>query len=168
MLGINLISVASAIDWQKISGLEDSDTGSETFEEGLSQAFANYEILFSVQTMFAYIEFGVLWLLCLWHFWVAFRLRVTWAMRLSWALVSILTLGDWFYFPYPLGYNEVFRTLAEWNAGSIVLPLLPWIVLFLLWIYRPHYFYTINGYRRHRKLQGNVSVSTVDDAVKVM
>jgi len=120
--------------------------------------------LLSAEFAMAIIEFVVLWILCLWHLWVAYRLHLSWIPRVSWLLVAGLNFGNIMFFP-PLNLwttnstivLKIFWTSGQYLAAGVLLPLLPWIVLFLMWIVRPQYFYTIRDYRKeyqkHRREQ---------------
>lgn len=102
----------------------------------------------------SWAEFGFIFILCIWHLWVAVRLRPAWMLAAAWLGITTTNLlctvlqgllfstgyGDW---------------TSEWPFVTYltILQLLPWIALFLLWVFKPQLFFTIAEYRKRQRLR---------------
>ncbi|KAK3070991.1 hypothetical protein LTR53_009474 [Teratosphaeriaceae sp. CCFEE 6253] len=87
----------------------------------------------------SWIELGLLCTAGLWHFWVAARLWPAWRLLGAWFALLCLTL-------VPILLHSL-----SWLPDYGLLTLLPWLALFLLWVLKPSYFYSVAEYRRHRR-----------------
>lgn len=104
--------------------------------------------LFWAQYIFTIMEFITLSMLSTWHIWVAARLRAGWVFTLGWFVILSFNVST-----FTLKYTAYNLAYSEWIVVMVIVPLLPWATLFVLWIFRPQYFYTVGGYCRHRRLR---------------
>lgn len=136
ILGINLMPIGQIVDWLKYD--ETGDYKSADVADNL--IFAQFVITMT--------EFSILFILCSWHLWVAARLKIGWA-SIGWLLILALNLLN-----FTLVWIPLLGLIYDgYVAISIIMALIPWVTLFLLWIFRPQYFYTIGEYRRRRMQQ---------------
>jgi len=78
-------------------------------------------------------------------------------MPLFWTLVFLLNgLSFCQSEPFEL-LTWYIENWAGYETISIIIPLLPWIIMFLFWIIRPVYFYTIGEYKRQLRLRKALS-----------
>lgn len=95
-----------------------------------------------------WIPLGLYWLLALWHLFVAWRLRLK---HLAYYWLGLLIVS------VVLGGTPIRVTIELY--WLLWLP--PWVLLGAFWLWRPTYFYTLDGYRRGRtqKTQPNMATT---------
>ncbi|KAK5122545.1 hypothetical protein LTR85_003808 [Meristemomyces frigidus] len=127
VLAMNLVGISG---FQILGSEAEHDYESGTESNGQvsksEKLWIESDKFWTVQWAFSFTEFGILFILCSWHFHAGRKLRLRWPMPLFWTLLFLLNA---------LNFVAIFG-LLDWSAAGfwireIVLPLLPWIMMFV-------------------------------------